>query len=117
MEGLSRLIIKEKTHGRIKGIKIADNVILSHLLFVGDVFIFLNESFSDSTSFNVILNLFCKATGMAINQEESSMTTLGCYQYEIDYSLPRFPFRILAFDEGLKYLGFRLKPNTYSIVE
>lgn len=82
-----------------------------------DVLIFLNGSLSDSTSFNIILNLFCKATRMAINQEKSAMTTLGCSRYEIDYAIQRFPFRNLAFDEGHKYLGFHAKPNTYKIVD
>lgn len=62
MEGLSRLITEEKLHGILKGIKIVDNVIFSHSLFVDDVIIFLNGPVNDSTYFNVILNIFYKAT-------------------------------------------------------
>jgi len=117
MEGLSRLITDENFRGKIKDIKIEENVILSHLLFMDDVLIFLNGSLSDSTSFNIILSLFYKATGMVINHKKYSMTTLMCLQYEIDYANLRFPFRNLAFDDGLKYLGFRLKHNTYKIID
>ena len=49
MEGLSRCIIDERDRGRLKGIRIAEDCILTHLLFVDDIFLFLNGSLGDST--------------------------------------------------------------------
>ena len=52
---------------------------------------------------------------MVSSEENYSLTALGCSQYEIEYTIQTFPYRILAFDEGLKYLDCLLKPNTYKI--
>ena len=77
MEGLSRFN-EEKNQGRIKCVRIVDNITLSHLLFVDDVLNFLNGKISDSIMFNYTLNLFCDARGMVRNQDSSSLTTIGC---------------------------------------
>ena len=49
MEGLSRCIIDERDRGRLKGIRIAEDCILTHLLVIDDIFIFLNGYLGDST--------------------------------------------------------------------
>jgi len=36
-----------------------------------------------------------------------------CSHYEFIYAQNHFPYQILEIKEGLKYLGFRLKPNDY----
>ncbi len=77
MEGMSRYISKEKTLGRLQGIKITNSYILTHLLFVNDVLIFLNGSIGDITTFSTILKYFCFATGTECNQLKSSLTTVG----------------------------------------
>eukprot|EP00253_Pinus_taeda_P036677 PITA_36677 len=58
-----------------------DNFYLTHLLFVDDILIFLNDSIGDSTTLHNSMLLFQRAT------------------------------------DGIKYLGFRLKPNGYRIVD
>jgi len=50
MEGLSRILKEEHRQGRLRGIKIANGCTLTHLLFVDDVLLFLNESIGDLTS-------------------------------------------------------------------
>ena len=117
MEGLSRLLSDEKKNGRLKGIKIAENYVLSHLVFVDDFLIFLNGAMSDSLIFNAMLKLFCKATCMCCNHSKSTLSYLGFSQHEIHFSLQIFPFSSLEFEDGLKYLGFRLKPFKYKIVD
>lgn len=82
-----------------------------------DVLIFLDRSISDSSAFNTSLKLFCKAIDMEYNHVKSTLAVVGCSQYEIHYAHQRFPFSILAFEDGLKCLGFRLKPNRYKIVD
>lgn len=81
------------------------------ILFCGWFTLFMNGVVSDSTSFNLILNIFYKPIRMVITQDRSTVTVLWCSQYEIDYVIQRFPYIILAFDECLKYLAFWIKPK------
>eukprot|EP00253_Pinus_taeda_P023181 PITA_23181 len=115
MEGLSRLIILEKRSGGLQGLKITEQFYLTHLLFVDDILIFLNGSVRDLTSLNEILNLFCRATGMEINREKSTISLSACTIQESQIASQNFPFQATDLMGGLKYLGFRLKPDGYKI--
>lgn len=117
MEGLSRLIGTRHRRGRITGIKITENCSLTHLLFVDDVLIFLNGSLADSSSLQYVFDLFQMATGMIINIHKSSLTEIGCTQHEVFYIRQRFPFPPHQMEEGLKYLGFRIKHGGYKIAD
>eukprot|EP00253_Pinus_taeda_P014329 PITA_14329 len=61
--------------------------------------------------------LFSTATGMETNDSKSTITTSGCSPHEIQFALHRFPFTSQSLDDGLKYLGFRLKPLHYKIAD
>lgn len=117
MEGLSHIIEAKHRQGRIKDIKIFDSVTLTYLLFVDDVLIFLNGSLANLTALHLVMGIFQKATGMVLNKSKSTMTTTGCSQNEILFSLRRFPFITHPIKEGLKYLGYRLKLFGYKIVD
>lgn len=117
MEGLSRIILSTRDRHQITGIKIVDNFFLTHMLFVDDILIFLNGSIGDSTSLHNSFHLFQHATGMLINNNKSTITTVGCSVHEITYTTQRFPFVTLELNEGIKYLGFRLKPSGYKIAD
>lgn len=41
----------------------------------------------------------------------------GCSQHEIVFATQRFPFTIQKIEDGLKYLGYRLKPHGYKIAD
>ena len=71
IEGLSRLISKEKEDGNLKGIKFGSKLSISHLLFVDDVMIFDIGSVQEWSCYNDLIQLFCMVTGMAINLNES----------------------------------------------
>eukprot|EP00253_Pinus_taeda_P030204 PITA_30204 len=117
MEGLSRLLASARDRQQIMGIKIAEDFFLTHLLFVDDVLIFLNGSIGDSTALQHAMHLFQMATGMKINVQKSTITTVGCTTHESAFALQRFPFNSLTLAEGIKYLGFRLKPIGYKIAD
>lgn len=55
MEGLSRKIASKKSEGRLMGVKITNQCILTHLLFVDDILIFLDGGIHDINSFTRIL--------------------------------------------------------------
>lgn len=82
MEGLSRLIATAKREGRLQGLNITDQCILTHLLFVDDVLIFLNGGIWDTTVFYDILLLFSMATGMEPNRLKSTITLSTCTPQE-----------------------------------
>ena len=60
-----------------------------------------------------ILELFSNATGMEINLEKSTLSTHLLGDDEIQLFSGIFPYKLEVFENGLKYLGFVLKPNSY----
>ena len=45
------------------------------------------------------------------------ITCHGCTPHEIHYAQQIFPYNLTRFEDGLKYLGFFLKPMNYKIVD
>ena len=112
-EGLSRAILDAKRRGFFEGIKIATNLTITHLLFVDDILIFCNGSIREVEKLSEILHLFCKATWMQLNSHKYTITTFNLEEDITREFMELFPFQSYTLDEGLKYLGFRLKPNCY----
>jgi len=115
MEGLSRAIITARNRDQLASIKINENYILTHLLFVDDVLIFLNGSIGDTMVLQNIFNLFQQATWMIINDCKSVLIAFGYTKHEIVFTTQCFPFTLQNLEDGLKYMGFRLKPHGYKI--
>jgi len=57
--------------------------------------------------------LFKQATGMEINNQKSSITLSLLSMEDSLLITTRLPFRVFSLDEGLRYLGYQLKPNDY----
>ena len=113
-EGLSRALLDAKQRGFFRGIKIAANLNITHLLFVDDILIFYNGSIKEAERLSELLILFGKATGMQINFQKSTITsTLNLEEEVLRTFLELFPFQHFSLDDVIKYLGFRLKPNCY----
>lgn len=111
IEGLSRSIRLAKERGIIKGVIIYGNLSLTHLLFVDDVLLFGRQCALEWKWYYRIIKEFCLATGMEINYEKSCFYSMGDALDPDIYTL--FPVLYHHFDEGLTYLGYRLKPNCY----
>lgn len=94
-----------------------ENCFLTHLMFVDDVLILLNGSIGDTSALQHVFELFQKETCMIINIHKSTLTAVGCSQLEVQYTLRHFPFALQPLEDGLKYLGFRLKPSGYKIAD
>jgi len=101
----------------LAGVRLSDMSSITHLLFVDDVLIFLNGSFQDSYAFKAILDLFCIATGMQPNIAKSTIIIVSCQLNEARLASQFFEYERQDLDDGLKYLGFRLKPNGYRIAD
>lgn len=82
-----------------------------------DILIFLNGCIGDDTTLQHIFVLFQQATCMMINERKSTITAVGCTHHESIYASHRFPFTSLNLADGIKYLGYRLKPLGCRIAE
>eukprot|EP00253_Pinus_taeda_P009728 PITA_09728 len=72
---------------------------------------------SDLKALHQVMGLFQKATGMVLNESKSTLSALDCAQNELLFTLRRFPFVTSSFEEGLRYLGYRLNPFGYKIAD
>jgi hypothetical protein len=64
---LSRQIKKVASSGSFKGVKLAVDTFITHLLFVDDVLILGNGNIEEWTTLYSILEHLCQASGMVIN--------------------------------------------------
>ena len=113
VEGLSRFIKKAKADGYFKGIQISPGLAITHLLFVDDILISYNVSHRGLQSFSQGMDLFIRATGIAINDEKLTVNRANLSEEAIRTLGTFFQFQSWDLDMGVKYLGFFLKPNDY----
>ena len=113
MEGLSRILKKAHSNGDFRGISVSQDLAITHLLFVDDILIFYDGSRRDIQKLSQGLKLFKRAFGMVINEDKSTINWENLEDPE-RYSLGDFfNFQCWSLDDGVKYLGFFLKPKEY----
>ena len=115
IEGLSLLIEDARRNGLIRGIKISENLSITHLLFVDDVILFGVGTFEDWYTFQIILDKFCDASGMKINLNKSVILHENIEEDMLHRIAGIMPYRFSHLNEGFTYLGFFLKPSGYLI--
>jgi len=112
-EGLSRFLQNAKQEGSFKGIPISPVLYITHLLFVDDILIFCDGSRRDLLKLREGLQLFKVVAGMSVNTNKSMISCSNLSREEIRGHLEMLSFQVCDIDDGLKYLGFNLKPNAY----
>eukprot|EP00253_Pinus_taeda_P008007 PITA_08007 len=112
-EGLSRLIHKARRTDKIKGIEVALNLYITHLLFVDDILIFTNGSVPEMKEYKSIFDHFMKAKGMQINSRKSQVCVSSFNRRECSRISNLFPYQMQPLESPIKYLGFWLKPDSY----
>ena len=60
-----------------------------------------------------MLSPFTKATGMVCNAAKSSIYFMNMDNFSMDWIFSKFKFNLIDIRNGLKYLGFIIKPNDY----
>jgi len=105
-EGLSQLIQKARREGKVKGIEVAFNLYISHLLFVDDILIFTNGESNEIKEIKNILDLFLKETRMQINSKKSQLIVAGVVRQERAQMQSLFPFQSCTMESPFKYLCF-----------
>ena len=74
-----------------------------------------NRSEESISTLSEVLLYFCKAYGMQINVDKSSLLFTRLDDYELTSLMNVFSFPMVNFDNGMEYLGFHLKPCRYYI--
>jgi hypothetical protein len=77
MEGLSLSLKKAQADGTLTGIKVSRLIKVLHLLFVDDILIMSRASLAEWEKIQVILHVFCRASGLVINVQKSSFLAFG----------------------------------------
>ena len=113
-EVLRRLLHREKEVSLIKGVKISNQIELTHILFVDDVLMFGMGTISNIQNLEKVLRRYQEATGMEINLGKSNLLHNNMDEEVITQEKTLILVTISTIDEGFKYLGFQLKPNSYS---
>jgi hypothetical protein len=106
-----------RLEGSVKGIMVAEATKLTHMLFVDDVLLFGDGTIREWRSYKHILETFCLATGMEINDNKSLILCNELFPEVEAHILHQYSFHSKPLDNGLKYLGYHLKPNDYRVVE
>eukprot|EP00253_Pinus_taeda_P011149 PITA_11149 len=115
LDGISRLIQEAKRQCSLKGIEVAQNFWVTHLLFVDDIILFSNGSLEDCRTLKRILDLFLKSTGLCINERKSTITCSGLAREEVHRVALVLNFEVKSLEDSFKYLGFYLKLENYRI--
>ena len=76
------------------------------------ILVFDGSDRSLSTLYEVLM-VFCKASGMIINEDKSSFYYFGLEESELISIQNIFSFNVDKIEYGMKYLGFHLKPCRY----
>eukprot|EP01018_Ginkgo_biloba_P027299 Gb_05586 [translate_table: standard] len=113
VEGLSHTILEARRTGRLRGIKVGQDLYLTHLLFMDNVLCFTNSSLSKGKVLKEVLSLFCNVTSMEINEGKLLLCFIEVVKRVVKETKGLFNFQATNFDECFKYLGYTLKPNSY----
>jgi hypothetical protein len=112
-EGLSRAIENVVSSGYFHGIQLTTRLRITHLLFVDAILIFCSGRRRHAKVLSNILSLFHSTTGMQINIQKYTLSFSEMESEDEEIYRRLFPYTFQEFSEGLKYLGFNLKPNNY----
>jgi hypothetical protein len=111
-ESLSRIMKEAIGSGHLRGVLVGRSMAISHLLFVDDVLIFCFGEEEELKQTLNSLDLFCVGTGIETNFQKSTIFTLN-----VEGGLHKLAtfctFCLNNVNDGLRYLGYTLKPNCY----
>ena len=115
VEGLGRALLSAKAYGEFHGISFGNDITLSHVLFVDDIVMISNGYEQSLSILYEMMQTFCKASRMLINEDNSALLYSGLDDVELITVHNIFSFSVAKLEVGLKYLGFYLKPCRHFI--
>jgi hypothetical protein len=114
LNGLSILLKNKQAEGLLKGIKVAGQTHILHILFADDVLILTSANLAEWSIIHSILSSFCDVSGLQINASKSTFMFSNTQEsLKLDI---RDLFGIGGKDlaDGFHYLGFFLKASRYT---
>lgn len=114
-EGFGRVVLDAKHIGELRGISFLGNISITHILFVDDILLFYDGTLQELRKIAYLIHSFCQAMGMKVNHGKSSILIFGLDDQEVLTFNGLFPYHITQLEMGFKYLGFRLKPSSYTL--
>ena len=117
MDGLSLLLKKSQTKGRITGIKVSRLVKILHLLFVDDFLIMSNDSPLEWKEIDKLLKIFYFATGLQNNWTKSTFHHANIHDQDLDLLKGIFPHSYIHLSQGFQYLGYYIKADHYKALD
>lgn len=115
MDSLSLHIKRAVVAGKVGPLAISRGNLHTHNLFVDDVLLFARLCRKTWQYLHVIFLSFQKATSLSINEGKSSFYFGKVIEAEMEYISRLYNIQAFSIQEGLKYLGFHLKPTGYYI--
>ena len=89
------------------------SVYITHMLFMDNVLILWEGSYSEWNHYDSIISLFCDASSLAVNVQKSNFV-YSCNDMEIRNQIASLlPYKMTGLEGGFKYIGFFFKPNGY----
>eukprot|EP00253_Pinus_taeda_P029310 PITA_29310 len=114
MDSLSLHIKRVITAGKVGPLAISRGNLHTHNLFVDDILLFARLCRKTWQILYEIILSFQKATGLSINEGKSSFHFVKVIEAEMEYISRLYNIQAISIKEGLKYLGFHLKPTRYN---
>jgi len=113
MEGLSLALKISKEEGLLTGIKVSRLHKIIHLLFVDDILIMAKASIGEWQEIKRVLDVFCRASGLKINENKTTFLQHGVQQQDLEILQANFHFNFVDLSSGFRYLGYFLKIDRY----
>ena len=101
VEGLSKVILNAKECGYYHGLSFGNDISLTHVLFVDDIIMITDGTEQYLSSLYEVLMVFCKASGMKINEDKSALYFSNLNEIEIITIHNIFTFPMLKLKNGM----------------
>jgi hypothetical protein len=117
VECFNRQLKKVFEEGKFHGIKVATETIITHLFFVDNVLVLGIGKFEDWMDFQSILTNLFLSFGMDVNYHKLCFLAQNIDSILKQRMHEAFNIQFVSIDEGMKYLGFYIKPNNYRVAD
>ena len=99
----------------IKGIKLCQNISITHFFFVDDVLLFGLYSLEESRYYKGLINIFCKVSGMTVSSKKAILIQSNMYSTSLSILTSILPYKSFDLQIWFNYLEYNLKPTDYRI--
>jgi hypothetical protein len=114
LESLSILLKKSQAEGHLKGIKVSGLTHILHILFVDEVMIMTTANLAEWTIIHSLINTFFSVSGLETNIHKSVFLVSEAQEEMLTGLKVLFGIDSRELAEGFTYLGYIIKPTSYT---